>query len=153
MERTFRGDQSTARLDGAGAGNGRCLRVRAADCKSRGRQGHHYVEQRQKIARARDFGADEAINYRTQPNWGKAARDLTEHGVDCVIEVGGERTLAQSIDALRNGGRISYVGFLSGTASGSTSARLAERVCGSRASALVIATASSRCAARSRPPG
>jgi NADPH:quinone reductase-like Zn-dependent oxidoreductase len=44
-----------------------------------------------KLARARELGADETINYKTTPEWGVAARALTEGGlgVDHVVEVGG----------------------------------------------------------------
>jgi NADPH:quinone reductase-like Zn-dependent oxidoreductase len=70
----------------------------------------------EKIERAKALGADETINYRKEPAWGKAAHRLAGDGVDVVVEVGGETTLPHSIRALRNGGHISYVGFLSGTA-------------------------------------
>jgi len=50
-----------------------------------------------------------------EPAWGSAARALTDHGVDCVVEVGGNATMEQSMIAVRNGRRISFVGFLSGT--------------------------------------
>jgi NADPH:quinone reductase-like Zn-dependent oxidoreductase len=69
-----------------------------------------------KLARARQLGADEVINYRTHPEWSKLARDFTNgRGVDHVIEVGGAGTLAQSLRAVRPGGTISVIGVLSGT--------------------------------------
>jgi NADPH:quinone reductase-like Zn-dependent oxidoreductase len=68
-----------------------------------------------KLARARDLGADEVINYGTTPDWGKAARELTGgRGVDHVLEVGGASTLAHSIKAVRPGGVVSIIGNLGG---------------------------------------
>jgi NADPH:quinone reductase-like Zn-dependent oxidoreductase len=69
-----------------------------------------------KLARARELGADEAINYKTTADWGKAAKDLTGgRGVDQVIEVGGAGTLQHSLRAVRPGGTVSIIGVLSGT--------------------------------------
>jgi NADPH:quinone reductase-like Zn-dependent oxidoreductase len=69
----------------------------------------------EKLARAQALGADEVINYRTVPEWGKAVLELTHgRGVDHVVEVGGPGTLAQSIDAVRVGGHISLIGVLTG---------------------------------------
>jgi NADPH:quinone reductase-like Zn-dependent oxidoreductase len=70
----------------------------------------------EKLARARRLGADDTINYLAVPDWGRVAREISGAGVDLVVEVAGEKTFAQSLAALRNGGAISYVGFLSGTA-------------------------------------
>ncbi len=68
-----------------------------------------------KLASARDLGADETINYKTDPDWDKAARDLTEgRGCDHVIELGGAETLKRSVRAVRAGGQISLIGVLSG---------------------------------------
>ncbi len=68
-----------------------------------------------KLERARALGADHTLNYREQPNWGRALRDWTGGiGVDHVVEVGGPGTLAQSIEAVRVGGHISLIGVLTG---------------------------------------
>jgi len=68
-----------------------------------------------KLERARALGADAGINYRTTPEWGKAAREIAgSDGVDHVVEVGGEQTLAQSLRAVRVGGTLSLIGVLSG---------------------------------------
>ena len=68
-----------------------------------------------KLERARALGADHTINYRTEPDWAKAARRLTGgRGVDHVVEVGGAGTFQQSIQAIRLGGHIGVVGVLSG---------------------------------------
>lgn len=67
-----------------------------------------------KLARLRELGAAEVINYRSTPQWGKRAFELTAHGVDHVIEVGGAGTLVNSFEAVRLGGRISLIGLLTG---------------------------------------
>jgi NADPH:quinone reductase-like Zn-dependent oxidoreductase len=67
------------------------------------------------LQRALDPGADFGINYRQAPEWGLKARSLTGGcGVDCVVEIGGEGTLPQSVAALRRGGHIGIVGYLAG---------------------------------------
>ena len=68
-----------------------------------------------KLERLKELGADELINYRNNPEWGAAARQMTEgRGVDHVIEVGGPDTLKQSMLAARVGGHVSVIGVLSG---------------------------------------
>ena len=70
-----------------------------------------------KLARAKQLSADHGINYKTTPDWDKAAKDLTNgQGVDCVVEVGGAGTIAKSFASIRVGGRISLIGNLSGPA-------------------------------------
>jgi len=69
----------------------------------------------EKLERARALGADHVINYRSQPEWGERARELTKgSGADLVLDVGGPSTLPQSIQAVRVGGRISVIGVLTG---------------------------------------
>ena len=69
----------------------------------------------EKLEKLRSLGADHVINYKTTPEWGQKARDLTGgRGVDHVIEVGGPTTMAQSIAACRMGGHIALIGVLSG---------------------------------------
>lgn len=69
----------------------------------------------EKLARASELGADHVINYRTNPDWGKAVRELTNgKGADVVIELGGPGTMAQSIEAVRVGGHIALIGVLTG---------------------------------------
>jgi NADPH:quinone reductase-like Zn-dependent oxidoreductase len=68
-----------------------------------------------KLARVKQLGAAEGINYKTIPEWGKRVRELTDGiGVDHVVEVGGAGTLGESLTAVRMGGRISLIGVLSG---------------------------------------
>jgi len=72
----------------------------------------------EKLEKAKALGADEVINYKNDPKWGKTAKALTGNlGVDHVIEVGGGGTLAQSLRAIRFGGTISMIGVLSGFSS------------------------------------
>jgi len=67
----------------------------------------------EKLARARELGADELINYRKMPDWDKEVSRLTNRiGVDHVIEVGGAGTLAKSVNSVRIGGRVSVIGVL-----------------------------------------
>jgi NADPH:quinone reductase-like Zn-dependent oxidoreductase len=69
----------------------------------------------EKLARGKALGADQAINYRSVPRWDAAARELTGgRGVDHLVEVGGQGTLATSLRAVRSGGRIALVGQLTG---------------------------------------
>jgi NADPH:quinone reductase-like Zn-dependent oxidoreductase len=69
----------------------------------------------EKLSKARAIGADETINYRNVPEWGKRAREIAGgDGVDHIIEVGGQRTLPQSLRAIRAGGTISLIGVLAG---------------------------------------
>lgn len=69
----------------------------------------------EKLARARELGADETINYKTTLDWEKRVFELTnKQGADQIIEVGGSGTLQKSLDAISFGGRISLIGVLSG---------------------------------------
>ena len=71
----------------------------------------------EKLARAKNLGADYGINYKSVPDWDKAAKDFTGgRGVDQVIEVGGAGTLTRSFGCIRVGGKISLIGGLSGPA-------------------------------------
>ncbi len=69
----------------------------------------------EKLKRMKALGADHLINYKTTPDWGRVAMELTGgRGVDEIIEVGGPNTLAQSIQSSRVGGHISLIGILTG---------------------------------------
>jgi hypothetical protein len=70
----------------------------------------------EKAESLKKLGADHVLNYKEDKDWGKTARKLTpgEVGVDHIIEVGGEYTMAQSLNAVRFGGIISIIGFLGG---------------------------------------
>jgi NADPH:quinone reductase-like Zn-dependent oxidoreductase len=69
----------------------------------------------ERLERARELGADHLINYRTNPDWEKRAKELTGgQGVDHIVEVGGAGTFNRSLRAIRIGGQISLIGNLSG---------------------------------------
>ena len=69
----------------------------------------------EKLERLKSLGADHVINYRTTPEWGNVAFDLTKGvGVDHILDVGGPSTLRESMTAARLGGHISLIGILSG---------------------------------------
>jgi NADPH:quinone reductase-like Zn-dependent oxidoreductase len=71
----------------------------------------------EKIGRAKALGAAFGINYKTTPDWDKAAMEFTGGvGADHVVEVGGAATLARSFGALRAGGKVTMIGGLSGGA-------------------------------------
>jgi NADPH:quinone reductase-like Zn-dependent oxidoreductase len=68
-----------------------------------------------KLARGRQLGADEVINYRTTPEWDRVVKNMTGgEGCDHVVELGGAGTLERSIRAARLGGAVSLIGVLSG---------------------------------------
>lgn len=68
-----------------------------------------------KIAKLKDLGADEVINYKTRADWDVAVLELTgKRGVDHVVEVGGSGTLAKSLAAVRLGGHVAMIGALTG---------------------------------------
>jgi NADPH:quinone reductase-like Zn-dependent oxidoreductase len=70
----------------------------------------------EKIERLKALGADATINYRTTPEWSKPAREITGgRGFDHIVELGGEKTLPQSLRCIRPGGTLSMIGVLSGS--------------------------------------
>jgi NADPH:quinone reductase-like Zn-dependent oxidoreductase len=69
----------------------------------------------EKLARAKELGADEVIPYNRLPNWEEEARRLTGGmGVDRVVEVGGSGTIERSVRAARTHALIAVIGALSG---------------------------------------
>ncbi len=75
----------------------------------------------EKIERLRALGADAAINYRTNPEWSKPARAITGgRGFDHIVELGGEKTLPQSLRCIRPGGALAMIGVLSGSSLATT---------------------------------
>jgi NADPH:quinone reductase-like Zn-dependent oxidoreductase len=68
----------------------------------------------EKLAKARELGADETINY-TSADWPKEVRRLTDRkGADVVVEHTGAETWPGSIAALKNNGRLVTCGATSG---------------------------------------
>lgn len=96
----------------------------------------------EKLERLEAMGADHLINYKTTPEWGQAAYDMTG-GVDHVVDIGGPGTLPQTIAAMKLGGHIGLIGVLTGRAGEVPTAmitrkqiRLQGAQCGSRTDQL-----------------
>jgi NADPH:quinone reductase-like Zn-dependent oxidoreductase len=71
----------------------------------------------ERIERVKALGADAAVNYRATPEWAKATREITGgRGYDLILELGGEKTLPQSLRCIRPGGTVAMIGILSGSA-------------------------------------
>ncbi len=69
----------------------------------------------ERIHRVRQLGADATINYRETPEWAKASREITlGKGYDMIFELGGEKTLPQSLRCVRPGGTLAMIGVLTG---------------------------------------
>ncbi|MGX5805492.1 zinc-dependent alcohol dehydrogenase family protein [Bradyrhizobium sp. Arg314] len=65
----------------------------------------------EKADRLRRLGADEVVNYKETPQWGRAVRESTGGaGVDHVVEIGEADTLEQSITASAVNAQINLVG-------------------------------------------
>jgi NADPH:quinone reductase-like Zn-dependent oxidoreductase len=81
-----------------------------------------------KLERGRALGAEGEINYRTVVAWGPRARELTDgRGVDHILEVGGDKTLPESLRAVREGGHITLTGLLGGAPGNLASAQKNDR--------------------------
>jgi len=64
-----------------------------------------------KLARVRELGAAQTVNYKDMPDWGRyVGQELG--GVDKVVEVGGAGTAEQSMAALRTHGEVALIGVL-----------------------------------------
>jgi NADPH:quinone reductase-like Zn-dependent oxidoreductase len=69
----------------------------------------------EKLEKARQMGADELINYQTNPDWDKLVMEKTAGvGADLVLELGGAGTLVRSMASVKINGHISMVGILTG---------------------------------------
>jgi NADPH:quinone reductase-like Zn-dependent oxidoreductase len=67
----------------------------------------------QKLARAKELGADTGIDYKANPDWPNAIAELTDGaGADYVVDTVGE--LKKAIAAVRPGGAVAFVGLLNG---------------------------------------
>lgn len=68
-----------------------------------------------KLARAEKLGARGFVNYRADLEWQTEVLKQTDgKGVDLVLEVGGQETLARSLAATRFGGKVIVIGRVSG---------------------------------------
>ena len=69
----------------------------------------------EKLARARELGATDTINYRTAPDWAGAVLEMTDgEGVDVVLDVVGGDGLRDSVRAAKGNGLVAVIGFLEG---------------------------------------
>lgn len=68
----------------------------------------------EKLERARELGADVAINYATNPDWQKLLRSTAP--IDLVVDSSGGDTLRKALDTVRPGGRIVVYGGTNGDA-------------------------------------
>ena len=76
----------------------------------------------EKLARARELGADHTVNYKTHPDWEEEVLKITNgNGVDNVLEVGGAGTFEKSSACVKPNGTASLIGILSGLESPSIS--------------------------------
>lgn len=76
----------------------------------------------EKLERAKALGAWQTLNYRNTPDWGEEVLHITSgKGVDHIVEVGGQGTLGQSLQAVAPGGHIALIGVLTGFGPPSTS--------------------------------
>jgi NADPH:quinone reductase-like Zn-dependent oxidoreductase len=67
----------------------------------------------EKLARAREMGAWQTINYTQHPDWENVVMEMTAgRGVDHVVEVGGAGTVTRSIESVRVGGTVTMIGVL-----------------------------------------
>ncbi|GAC1498073.1 MAG: zinc-binding dehydrogenase [Vulcanimicrobiaceae bacterium] len=67
----------------------------------------------EKLARARELGADETLNYRSDPNWHKAAK---KWGIDVAIDAAGGQTFAHILEIVKPGARVVTYGGTTGDA-------------------------------------
>jgi NADPH:quinone reductase-like Zn-dependent oxidoreductase len=77
----------------------------------------HISSSPERCARLKTLGADETIDYRSNPDWSAAVRELTGGGVDLAIDIGGAETIERSVASTRMFGRVALVGRLTGRAS------------------------------------
>ncbi len=69
----------------------------------------------EKLASVLAMGAHHTVNYRKNPNWANAVRELTGGvGADFILDMGATGSLAESLLALRMEGQIAVVGILGG---------------------------------------
>jgi NADPH:quinone reductase-like Zn-dependent oxidoreductase len=69
----------------------------------------------EKLAHAKQLGARQGINYRSEPEWAKAVLRLTQgRGADLVLDVVGKSTLEQSVQSLADEGELAVIGGITG---------------------------------------
>lgn len=73
-----------------------------------------------KLAKMTALGADHTVNYSTHPDWEKQVLALCG-GVDAVVDVGGQGTLAKTVSCTNTDGFIAVIGVLGGFEAASVS--------------------------------
>lgn len=68
----------------------------------------------EKLGRALSLGAMHGVNYREE-DVVQRVREVTDGGADVVMDAGGARSMALSVQAVRPGGRIVHFGTVTGT--------------------------------------
>ncbi|MFS8199557.1 zinc-dependent alcohol dehydrogenase family protein [Streptomyces sp. CWNU-52B] len=67
----------------------------------------------EKARRLGDLGASDVVDYTSTREWGARVHELTDGGVDRIVEIGGGgESIDQSVEALAHGGQIALVGNL-----------------------------------------
>ncbi|TVY20500.1 Zinc-type alcohol dehydrogenase-like protein [Lachnellula arida] len=76
----------------------------------------------EKMGVLRAAGAKHILNYKTNPDWGKTAKELSagKRGADYVLEIGGPNTFEQSCAAASIDGTIAIIGTRAGQSPGTT---------------------------------
>ena len=70
----------------------------------------------EKLAHAKTLGASFGINYKTNPDWHKEVRKLSEGGPTLTVDCNGGEVFARSLDIARFGGRVVSYGGTNGDA-------------------------------------
>jgi NADPH:quinone reductase-like Zn-dependent oxidoreductase len=70
----------------------------------------------EKLEKAKALGAAGTINYKTNPDWHKEARKLTDGGPSLVVDSSGGETLSRCLDIARYGARVVIYGGTQGDA-------------------------------------
>jgi len=69
-----------------------------------------------KLARARDLGADQGVNYHTE-GWGRTLQAMAEGGFDVIVDSAGKDVFPTLVDLVKAGGRIVTFGATTGSPS------------------------------------
>ena len=67
-----------------------------------------------KLEQMKALGANSLLNYQSQPGWGTAINEASNGGVDHVLDIGGESTLKESLQAVKVAGHVALIGGLGG---------------------------------------
>jgi NADPH:quinone reductase-like Zn-dependent oxidoreductase len=70
----------------------------------------------EKLAHAKALGASEGVNYKTNPDWHKDVRKLSDGGPTLTVDCNGGEVFARALDIARFGGRVVSYGGTNGDA-------------------------------------